>query len=442
MPIEYSNNGTRNLKLASDLEAILKSVADKHGYKIKVTSGGQDPKKKTVGSNRHNHGHAADIEIYDSKGKQLIPTNKEHQAILAPFITELVKAGITSVGAGEGYMGGTRFHVDNAIKHGQGVKGVRYWGAAGKSANAPAWLKQAVDSGYGEQTESTQSLNYLSTEEIKPLDLGSGYIFDPENYQASTAPNKVNPIDLGIDYNQWNQYGWIDGKPIIEKQAETKKKKKTTETEDEVFKQALSKVKNPSLKKALELAYQESSGETLNEPSVTQDAEPVRLYEDNTQASRVQRRQTKNLIGSSWADIFGKAEDASKVFNHKNGAYGSFGYRKTGHLSSAYNSEHFKDIRGKYKNYEDFWNEFSSNKGYNDFTNQVDQRYENWLKEQTQGDLERAAEFNYDGNRGIGKPDSYIPPNNKTSFGEYKKRLGLRKYGGNIGKIGWLDLNP
>lgn len=62
---------------------------------------------------------------------------------------------------------------------------------------------------------------------------------------------------------------------------------------------------------------------------------------------------TGNYTNGDWASAFKNAEDVGGVFNHGNGAYGSFGFRKTGHLSEAFKAPEFKEIKkvaGSYQN--------------------------------------------------------------------------------------------
>jgi len=154
--LEYANEGkTRDKKLSGDLETILKKVATAHGYDIKVTSGGQTKKKRT-GSDRHDDGHAGDMKLY--KDGKLVDI-EQNKATVAPFFTDLVKEGVTSIGYHPNYMGTSTFHADNAVAHGKGVKGVRTWGAGNKSATTPAWLKEAVDQGYKAPESVAAKLN-------------------------------------------------------------------------------------------------------------------------------------------------------------------------------------------------------------------------------------------------------------------------------------------
>ena len=101
--------------------------------------------KKAVrtGSTRHDNGNAADVYIYSDKGRTtLLPAGKsltkKPPAKAYNFLRACVSQGMTGIGAGPGYMGGTIAHV------GYGSK-VR-WGKYASSfeqrrANTPTWLK-------------------------------------------------------------------------------------------------------------------------------------------------------------------------------------------------------------------------------------------------------------------------------------------------------------
>lgn len=157
--IIYANSGkTRDLPIAPDLEQILKETAAAHGFDLKVVSGGQSKKKRT-GSDRHDHGHAGDLQLLKDGKVVDIESNKE---VVAPFFTDLVKKGVKSIGYSPSYMGTKTFHADNAVDHGQGVKGVKYWGENGKSDAAPAWLKTAVDRGYDNSLNKSLNSSQIS----------------------------------------------------------------------------------------------------------------------------------------------------------------------------------------------------------------------------------------------------------------------------------------
>ena len=139
---ELGGDKIRNQPIQPKLAKILQQASANSGYKIVVFSGGQDAKgqgTRRTGSTRHDRGYAADIRVYDN-GTRLSSEVTAHHVRLAIFAKILKRAGMESFGSGPGYMGGNH-HVDIAISAGQGV--ATTWGAGGKSANTPGWLKRS-----------------------------------------------------------------------------------------------------------------------------------------------------------------------------------------------------------------------------------------------------------------------------------------------------------
>lgn len=135
--IQYANQGAvRNQPLSEDLLTALSYLPDM-GIEMKVYSGGQAPKGAggpRTGSTRHDHGNAADADFY-YKGRKLDWNNPSDIPILQDMVRQGKQRGLTGWGAGNDYMGAGRMHV------GFGTPGV--WGAGGKGANAPDWLREA-----------------------------------------------------------------------------------------------------------------------------------------------------------------------------------------------------------------------------------------------------------------------------------------------------------
>jgi hypothetical protein len=141
--IVYNNAGsTRNDPLNNRLSTALQAAAAAAGIdRIVVTSGGQEAEGEggaRTGSTRHDHGNAADVELYVG-GRLLDFTNSQDQALYQQFVTAAASNGVTGIGAGSDYMGNSRIHV------GFGAPAV--WGAGGSSANAPDWLRAAYNAG-------------------------------------------------------------------------------------------------------------------------------------------------------------------------------------------------------------------------------------------------------------------------------------------------------
>lgn len=130
-----------------------------------------------------------------------------------------------------------------------------------------------------------------------------------------------------------------------------------------------------------------------------------------------------------WASKFRQVEDPQGKFNHGNGAYGSFGYRKSGHLQTAFKSApEFADLRQNYKNFNNFWSDFKDD-NYGQLSQVVDGKYENWLKKQSNGDLNVAGNFNLTGSKHPAK--DWMVGNNMTTSA-YNQRLTKQGDGGII----------
>lgn len=142
--IRYANQGaTRNQPLNDKLTSALGFLPDL-GVTAEVFSGGQPAKGSglaRVGSVRHDDGNAADVFFYKD-GRRLDWGNNEDRPIFEEIVKRGRAAGITGFGAGPGYMQQGSMHI------GFGAPGV--WGAGGRGANAPDWLRAA----YGAQTSS------------------------------------------------------------------------------------------------------------------------------------------------------------------------------------------------------------------------------------------------------------------------------------------------
>lgn len=137
--IEATKGKIRDLPIKKSLSAILSQAADIAGIDtVRVTSGGQAKKGsggKRTGSVRHDDGNAADLQL--EKGGHVLSFEKAaERPVVAKFVSAASALGATGIGAGVDYMGENTLHV------GFGSKAT--WGAGGKAAKAPEWLKKAV----------------------------------------------------------------------------------------------------------------------------------------------------------------------------------------------------------------------------------------------------------------------------------------------------------
>lgn len=150
--IQYANQGAIRSKPISDKLAGSMSFLKDMGITMEVFSGGQDAKGsggKRTGSTRHDHGDAADVFFYKD-GRRLDWANKDDLPVIQEIVSKARARGVTGIGAGEGYMRPGSMHI------GFGKEAV--WGAGGKGANAPKWLRDAFYNPMNGETSSPSLL--------------------------------------------------------------------------------------------------------------------------------------------------------------------------------------------------------------------------------------------------------------------------------------------
>ncbi len=137
----------RDLPINRELETVLLKAADAAGVDVVfVTSGGQPGTSgKSVGSTRHNGGRAADLKLI-ANGVTARFSDQECDDIVARFVTAAAANGAIGIGAGVDYMGPKTMHIGFGTSASDTKKIV--WGADGKSANAPQWLRDAAQRGW------------------------------------------------------------------------------------------------------------------------------------------------------------------------------------------------------------------------------------------------------------------------------------------------------
>jgi hypothetical protein len=134
--VKYTNaHATRNKEIVSALEQIIITACKNSGLSAEIFSGGMTSQRRT-GSDRHLNGFAADVHLFTSEGKRLNVQSQE----LRDWCQQAKNAGATAIGAGVGYMGNVGVHLDISAGNTVPVGSAKYWGAAGRSANAPQWL--------------------------------------------------------------------------------------------------------------------------------------------------------------------------------------------------------------------------------------------------------------------------------------------------------------
>jgi hypothetical protein len=132
--IYQDQSGIRNKPISKDLNAILSKAARDAGVDVRITSGGQmsladynaavgvktrqgddyllDGRVVRTGTERHDGGHAADLDVYPAGSNTPLNINSPQ---MMKFLKAAKARGIKAVGAGEGYMNtggsGTRLHM-------------------------------------------------------------------------------------------------------------------------------------------------------------------------------------------------------------------------------------------------------------------------------------------------------------------------------------------
>lgn len=143
------SNAIRNKQISGEIKAVLDAAAQTAGIDtVRITSGGQDELGKgtrRTGSTRHDRGRAADLQLV-VHGTTLTFTDQTAPPAVTAFVTAAANAGATGIGAGVAYMGNRTIHVGFGTSPTD--KTTLTWGAGGRSANAPQWLREAAQAGW------------------------------------------------------------------------------------------------------------------------------------------------------------------------------------------------------------------------------------------------------------------------------------------------------
>jgi hypothetical protein len=149
---EDTEGKIRDLPIADELKRLLEQAADRAGIAVvRVTSGCQAPKGsggKRTGSTRHDKGRAADLELLADGKHALDFTDVGDRPRVEAFVTAAAALGANGIGAGLDYMGPRTLHVGFGTSPQDHTRLV--WGAGGRSANAPKWLRKAAEKGWAE----------------------------------------------------------------------------------------------------------------------------------------------------------------------------------------------------------------------------------------------------------------------------------------------------
>jgi len=137
----------RDMPINAALRRVLLTAAHEAGVEVvRITSGGQPGSRgQRTGSNRHDGGNAADLELV-ARGRTLDFTQAADLDTICRFVASAAACGATGIGAGVNYMGPRRLHVG----FGNGAHDTMQvvWGEGGAAANAPDWLREAAQLGW------------------------------------------------------------------------------------------------------------------------------------------------------------------------------------------------------------------------------------------------------------------------------------------------------
>ncbi len=137
----------RDMPISAALRRVLLTAAHEAGVEVvRITSGGQPGSRgQRTGSNRHDGGNAADLELV-ARGRTLDFTQAADLDTICRFVASAAACGATGIGAGVNYMGPRRLHV--GFGNGPNDTAQVVWGEGGAAANAPGWLRDAAQLGW------------------------------------------------------------------------------------------------------------------------------------------------------------------------------------------------------------------------------------------------------------------------------------------------------
>jgi hypothetical protein len=171
------------------------------GITMDVFSGGQPAQGSggaRVGSVRHDDGGSADV-FFNQNGRRLDWANPDDVPIYQDIVRRARANGVTGFGAGDGYMQPGSMHV------GFGTPAV--WGAGGRGANAPEWLRAAYDGAPAGQQPTISTRNAPDTPQAVGRDTRSalGLLQNEGNPMAQQPQGLLG--SLGVQRRDPNAQG-------------------------------------------------------------------------------------------------------------------------------------------------------------------------------------------------------------------------------------------
>lgn len=191
----------RNQPLNDNLYGILSSAAAQTGLEVQVFSGGQpgiEEGGQRTGSQRHDHGNAADVYLIDQATGKIVPVDGSDPRAIK-FAQVARGLGIVAIGGGEGYMGGNALHLDTV---GTSKGGGNYWG---KKGSVPySWIPDLFASSMADNIKEysaadsvqyTMAMNAKRTASLNQL-LADRGISDENRAQLMESVNRDNAFAL------------------------------------------------------------------------------------------------------------------------------------------------------------------------------------------------------------------------------------------------------
>lgn len=217
------SSAIRNRPISGELKDVLDAAAQAAGIDtVRITSGGQDDLGKgtrRTGSTRHDSGRAADLQLVVN-GTTLTFTDQAAPPAVIAFVTAAANAGATGIGAGVTYMGNRTIHVGFGTSPADTTR--LTWGAGGRSATAPQWLRKAAQAGWAAPAAPGASAStvdapgryvVLARSGLR-LRGGPGTSFDSQ--QTLAAGTEVNVVGFSEVYPSWAQVSLEDDDDLVD----------------------------------------------------------------------------------------------------------------------------------------------------------------------------------------------------------------------------------
>jgi hypothetical protein len=202
----------RNKPITAELKRILEAAAVAAGVDtVRITSGGQDALgegNRRTGSTRHDRGRAADLQLVVN-GSTVSFTDQSAPPAILTFVTTAAAGGTNGIGAGVTYMGNRTIHVGFGTRPDDRTK--LTWGAGGRSANAPQWLRNAAAAGWaspspipdGATAHGAQAPGRYMVIARNGLKLRGGPGTSFESEQTLPAGTELNVVEISGQDPSW-----------------------------------------------------------------------------------------------------------------------------------------------------------------------------------------------------------------------------------------------